>query len=743
MQNNNKIFVGYDLGDGETMISILHSVSQKPESLRMPTKSKNDEPIVTAFAYNGIDRQIILGDEILGEFNIEKYEFFANFKKKPSLLIEQLPEKWKKKFLKAKGHRELAELYEQCEAEYNENSTFIMPWCVREYTNAVFNDKNIKFALSAYADKCDEVTVFVGHPSKWDDFDIHLYQGMLERSILGNNSIKLGDKEVPLTFGLERESRAAFLFGRQEYGETKGWEVGRYALTIDVGSSTTDCTAINGLEVDSVNDGGDAILGARLIDELIYGYYRECLKKFGMLNLLDEEIQINPTSEKLCILACRQTKEQYFSGNGKTVLRILAPGTFSNNIGIDSVRLPEEEMKKLLESKIPILDNETWKDRFNSIIANEKLKIEESGHNIDKIVLTGGAARMHFVSDSCSEMFSDVNVICDHSPGRTISHGLALVGRSNERSLQFQKRAEQVLSTELEETISDRISILSEIISPIIADIVLEDIAYSELQRWRNGYLNTLNDAINGIKRKCSEKEMEKKLKSNSRYKNALKKWVEKDVMIAIGTKIRKLCDEFGLSDLTPEFLDFSNIPVNADQQVSKISGEGIIKDALHPGDVVAGLVGIVSGIVTFFITPTIIAGVLSVLIPALAGISTTIAGFVVAALGAIPVWGWGLLATIAGVAVFTIIMDGWEGMKDDLSKKMMSYNLPGKARKLVSEDKLKSTLKQSRGEVVNGIEKELTANKTKKKISNEIARVFKPQVEKKLREIKYIIESR
>ena len=741
MEKKTKIFVGYDLGDGETMISILPSGSKEPESLRMPTKTQDGEPIITAFAYNVIDRQILIGNQILGKYELDKFGFFANFKEKPSSLLDELPKKWKNNLLTAASSGKLVKLYDQFEEESNGSSSFIMPWCVKEYTNAVFRDKNIVSALSGYADKCDEVTVFVGHPSKWDDLDIRLYRGMLERSVLGNSTIELGLKKVPLSFGLERESRAAFLFGRQKYGDNKGWEVGRYALTIDVGSSTTDCTAVNGLEVDSVNDGGDTVLGARLIDKAIYDYYRQSLKKSGQLESLDEEIKRNGTVERLCVLACRQAKEQYFSGDGNDVLRILAPGAIMNSVCDE--RLPTEEMKKILEIKMQALDDSSWKDRFKAVISDEKLTIEKSGHVIDKVVLTGGAARMDFVPDICKQVFSDVNVICDHSPGRTISHGLALVGRSNERSLEFQERVKHVLSTKLEKMIDERISMLSESISPIITDIVIDDIAYPELRSWRNGGYKTLNSAIAGIRRKCGEKDLAKRLGASKKYTDAINKWVEKDIMGAVGTKIQELCNEFGLTDLTPEFMDISNVSVEADNQIYRLKGQGIMEGVLDPGDIVAGIVGVVSGVVTFIVTPSIIAIVLSVLLPALASISTTIAGLVIGALGLIPGWGWVLLAAIAGVGVYQLVMNGWESMKDDISRKMMSYNLPIRARKLVSEGKLKSTLNESRSEVKEGIEVELSKQKTRKQISSEIAEAFKPPLEKKLREIRYIIESR
>ena len=47
MKTSNKLYVGYDLGDGETQLSILSPEQKSPESLQMPTTEKN-QPMITA-----------------------------------------------------------------------------------------------------------------------------------------------------------------------------------------------------------------------------------------------------------------------------------------------------------------------------------------------------------------------------------------------------------------------------------------------------------------------------------------------------------------------------------------------------------------------------------------------------------------------------------------------------------------------------------------------------------------------
>ncbi|MCL2927782.1 MAG: hypothetical protein O4861_20530 [Trichodesmium sp. St16_bin4-tuft] len=77
----------------------------------------------------------------------------------------------------------------------------------------------------------------------------------------------------------------------------------------------------------------------------------------------------------------------------------------------------------------------------------------------------------------------------DHKSNIAISHGLALARESNERSLEFAQKAKStLLGKELQKLVQKVIPNFPKSISEIVASIILRDITFVELRKWKSRY---------------------------------------------------------------------------------------------------------------------------------------------------------------------------------------------------------------------------------------------------------------
>lgn len=732
MAISKKLYLGYDLGDGETQISLLSPEQDFPSPLEMPTTKGKNEPIVTAYGVNLVEKRILLGNDLLGEEAIKIDKYYANFKVKPTEAIKVLPEDAQVNILKMCKAREPNTKGIIALLKRYENSQMIMAKCVREFTNSIFMHEKIASFIISYWDKIDDrdksdenkrgVEVFIGHPTKWNRDDVLIYKAMLEDSILGKREFVYHGCRIPLNFDVAPESRAAFLYGRRKYASDSNgrWKIDKYTLVIDVGSSTVDITAMSGLEPDNAYDEGHPFLGARLIDKAIYKYYRKELQENGRLSTLDRILKENDTAEILYILACRKGKEEYFSYNA--FLRVGSP-----YVDVGDLRKPRQEMNSILATSLTELDNKvqwangrSWEHEFESFLAKQKTALERKKKNIDRIILTGGASRMEFVKETCKRvfgkvMFGKVIIYTDDDPGVAISHGLALVGRSNEISEEFNLEAESFLRHDLSELVRRKVPILAEQLSETIASIILDDIAFPELLKWKSRLYITLNGAIAEIKNQCTdESKLKAKLSSDPVYQEKLKHWIEKDLIEEINKKLLDLCQKYKLSDFKTKDVDITTVSIDS-EQIAEMSGveKAICDNILEPLDNVV--------LTTMIVLTTVVVTILL----------------------AVPGPGWLLLAMLAGVSVPTIVIMGWESMREKISRSMMSYDLPKWVRNRVSEYQIESALNDSKYDVQSKIESELKSTKTSTEIAEDVADLLSPQIKQKIHEIRCIIETK
>ena len=136
---------------------------------------------------------------------------------------------------------------------------------------------------------------FVGCPSGWSASVRERYAELLREA---------GMRQVTVW----PESRAALVYARESGYISQDLAEGAI-LIIDIGSSTTDFTAVQNLEI-RISDFGQNALGGGLIDKAILERIVASHKRSAELRKIFAEY---PVYAAICELECRKVKEMFFS----------------------------------------------------------------------------------------------------------------------------------------------------------------------------------------------------------------------------------------------------------------------------------------------------------------------------------------------------------------------------------------------------------------------------------------------
>lgn len=464
-----KLFIGYDLGDGETVVSYYkvekkdskNNIFEKKDEGKflMPSKNVHGIPIPTAYAKTK-DGEFVLGDEISRRTSVKNV--VSNFKKQPSSLLSAMTK----------------EEYEEISSFFDNND--IDCWSVKEiadnkallvlrdrivqFTNALFTNNKFadQFAMltNDMNPDSDLIVFYVGHPTKWsatktneNPIDVSIYKKIFEQSIIGKNYFDITSEGMVKRFKSELfikpESRAAFLYARDKYisNENGAWIMDKSRMVIDVGSSTIDVTSFKKTSTiekrKETNDSekeiclghrnsGLSFLGARIIDWFIFDLF---MKQTN--NILRDDFEIDDQSQNKLLLKCRIAKEKLYTAidallkehpdfTAKDLDIELMPETidFQNPAGgklsIDlspSVLLGIEDLpiadvlKKHLglpEYQIKETGRKSWKESYECFLQTEMHELKKSGYEIEEIILTGSASKMPFIRMITEKIAKDI-----------------------------------------------------------------------------------------------------------------------------------------------------------------------------------------------------------------------------------------------------------------------------------------------------------------------------------------------
>ena len=224
------------------------------------------------------------------------------------------------------------------------------------------------------------------------------------------------------------ESRAALIYLKESSDVSiSDQDCDAVVLIIDIGSSTTDLTVVENLQEVPI-DFGHNHLGGSLIDHLIFKKTMEDYDKEERRQV-ESMLEKDSVLRAKCMIECRRAKEEYFSRTNldywkkqpcEKALRLKGKQFFI-------IELWKHDMDTMLETKLPELDHFSWKEAFRNQLLECMNQLKGKSPNI--VLLTGGGSRMIFVYETCTQVFPSAHVFIGIEPNLSISKGLALAGR--------------------------------------------------------------------------------------------------------------------------------------------------------------------------------------------------------------------------------------------------------------------------------------------------------------------------
>lgn len=733
-----KTYVGYDLGDGETITDLVTLEAGKSttktvfDNMTMPDTINPGQAMPTIFAYDETG-EVIFSQTISADPESVDH-IIVNFKRCPSDLLSINDEREYVDlvdFIKKSSEWPNATVW----TEGNTPEMLEFKSSVIAFTNAIFTNSNYANRLKSAAQDSDEIVFCVGHPTNWTELDIAIYELILKNSILGLGEYE-GHKSSII---MEAESRAAFLYSKdvEAFGKLpKGSSV----LLIDVGSSTIDITAMTASSNNHQYNSGSNYLGARSIDFMIRNWYIEKIKKQpAMWSMYQSLVNTNPTISNALTLSCRRAKEQlYSSSNGMAVINFgLFPGVRLYEAELDKV-IDNTPISKILKDTIDLNEQEcinmgdkSWKELFREFLTEKKAEMTEQGVKVGSVILTGSASKMPFVPQIVLEIFDEISTESlkyDMDPSRTISKGLALVGPSNEKSMAFQEDINHLIDEKLNKIVESNIPALSKDMGKVISDILTPKLKM-RINSWKNGDIDTLDSMNKLIRDDCSETNLTKLLSENPKYIKSVENWLTNKVGKDIAVELKSICEKYGVRDFTLDDLNIMTMP--------KISVGDIPINPLEFMDTISNVISLIAGVVS----AASIVTIMSVVVVVVSIISESLAASLFLALVSMGPAGWAILAGVVGIAVTALLSGGFNKFKASFSDKVVGWNLPNIARKTMTDEKINKSL--SEANLPKQIEDAFKDKKLKNDIVTKVSANLKLQIEKRVDDIKYAIESK
>lgn len=371
----------------------------------------------------------------------------------------------------------------------------------------------------------------VGCPSGWSLLVREQYATLLKES--GLSSVKI-----------VAESRAAFLEAKDSCQISNHDIEGNVFLIIDIGSSTTDFTLVNKLKEQYVDFGHNS-LGGGLIDKAILTYTLEHNKDKEQLKKL---FSICPFYQKCVELECRRIKEDFFSKEKdyqdkplKKVITLIDPDDPEEDISFKIILKPED-IQAIAE--IPVVEHLTWMQAFEKELILVKEKIADTLPQF--ILLTGGASRMGFVLEICTKIFPNAEIKKGTEPEFSIARGLALAGRIDIKIDEFLKEIDHLLGSNwLKELVESSKEELLYKLSKNLVEEIEKDVLFPSFKKWKKSQLVSLIDVENYIKRQTYEYAQS----DNTRklIEETIIGWFNTTLKGKLEEKLNPLCNKYGI----------------------------------------------------------------------------------------------------------------------------------------------------------------------------------------------------
>jgi DNA uptake protein ComE-like DNA-binding protein len=328
----------------------------------------------------------------------------------------------------------------------------------------------------------DKNTIIVfGHPSGWTREERDAYGKLL------------AGLAAPCPSTLLPESRAAFMTALAQ-GDVAHGHLADTILIIDVGSSTTDFTAMSHGVSEPLESGSfDGVpLGAGLIEEqLLATVLARAQEGEEVRAWLDD----HAFERVRWLFDLRRLKERFYSAEDsyreqrRAVASAFDWGPDQSRSFV--VRLRAEDFDAAIHAPVPALDGQSWSQRFAHDVERARRSLAREPA---VVILTGGASRMSFVVEETKRLFGgDTSVKRPGEPEHAISRGLAMAGRLAFRTGAFRREVDELIrSGSVRELFVDHLPEFAGRIGALLADDATERFILPEVLEWRDGSTATL-----------------------------------------------------------------------------------------------------------------------------------------------------------------------------------------------------------------------------------------------------------
>lgn len=299
------------------------------------------------------------------------------------------------------------------------------------------------------------------------------------------------------------ESRAAFLYAK--YARTVAMDVdimGESALVADIGSSTLDFAYIVDGRETGIGTFGETALGGGILDAALL---RRAVERSRDRKAIEAVFNESRSWYSYCEIEARRLKEEYFTRLSSEDAPVVKKQIRLCYDGVQklTLELNNEEVAALIDSPLPELDGRSFTHAIEEALKNAARITADRSPCL--LLLTGGASRMPFFRELCSEVFESAVVISCPEPEFSIAKGLSYAGWIDENLRAFR----QALHDELTDT---RISAIAyeaipALLPPVVntlTDLVISDAALPVCAQWKRGEIRSLKEMNEQISQRVS-----------------------------------------------------------------------------------------------------------------------------------------------------------------------------------------------------------------------------------------------
>jgi hypothetical protein len=489
-----EVFVGFDLGHGETcLVSVQADDDLNPE----PLEVDHERAFPTALSRAGDQYEV--GRRAINSANVEELEIAFKTRPVPGTAWE------------------------------DKRPTIV------KYARVCYQKVN-----QYLPDELSGLCFLIGCPTGWSNNDVDEYSKVFVEA----------DLPHPLVL---RESWAALIHARDSK-LIPPEKLNSSIIVIDIGSSTTDITYINDLQVADVEGGYN--LGAGLIDNYVL---QENLKRLSDRQWWKEHFAQDRNEERRALFAARQVKEDYFrAGKDEREQGVLVAKRLMKNLILQADR---EMIDGAIHSYCyEQLAGKTWASAYRELLQEIHSRLDFPPAFI---LLTGGASRMEFTETICQEVFSGktkVPLKNEPAPETAVASGLARTGRWLQRCHEFAEEIENTFTVDvLKATLKPEVpkAINAFLLKSLEASFT--HIMPTCIDEWKGGKIK----AIDGLAKAFKEKGREWEAGDEGRkIKNETAQQLIKVVVNHVAENASKIADKYRIPPQKLHFeLDVGSVP--------------------------------------------------------------------------------------------------------------------------------------------------------------------------------------